>query len=264
MKNWWTPRKLSSSRIKGARAHSPGMAIGKSFRVIGQAELAQVILAKEVWKQRREQRNGGFFLDDDAARYELAKVCSPVEACMNIVKVIAKVDLASQARAWYDRVSTESNTGDTASGSNPESVLRSSPGAKSPSSKPCGIHEAPGGVVCVVVRYVYVLGRESFGDLSFKASRLREVVQDIDLWSMHPSQSERTEGPSPRKDRVRAVAPSQTKGRQESRARLGRKHEGRMRGKGAWACPSCNPAGEDPTVSPLLRKKAAAGHAGYK
>ena len=186
VKNWWTPRKLSSSRIKGARAHSPGMAIGESCRVIGQAELAQVILAKEVWKQRREQRNGGFFLDDDAARYELAKVCSPVEACMHIVKVIAKVDLASQARAWYDRVSTESDAGDTASGSNPESALRSSPGANSPSSKPCGIHEAPGRVACAVVRYVYVLGRESFGDLSFKASRLREVVQDIDLWSCTP------------------------------------------------------------------------------
>ena len=142
--------------------------------------LTRVAFASQA-RRHKTRHQGVFFLDDDAARYELVKVCFPVEASMDVVKVIAKVGLASQARAWYDRVSTESDAGDTASGSNPESALRSSPGANSPSSKPCGIHEAPGRVVCAVVRYVYVLGRKSFGGLSFKASRLREVVQDINL-----------------------------------------------------------------------------------
>ena len=54
---------------------------------------------------------------------------------MNILKLNAEVDLAGQARAWYCRVNTASNPGDAASRLDPESVLRSFPGAKSLSSE---------------------------------------------------------------------------------------------------------------------------------
>ena len=112
-----------------------GWRSGEGFQVIGQAELAPVIMAKEVWKQQLKQRDVIFFLDNDAARYGLVKGYSPVEASMDILKVNANVDLAGQARAWYCRVNTASNPGDAASRLDPESVLRSFPGAKPLSSE---------------------------------------------------------------------------------------------------------------------------------
>ena len=50
-----------------------GWRSGESGQVIGQSELAPVILAKKVWQQELRDREVLFFLDNDWARYGWVK-----------------------------------------------------------------------------------------------------------------------------------------------------------------------------------------------
>ena len=106
-----------------------GWRSGESGQVIGQAELAPVILAKKVWQQELRGRDVLFFLDNDAARYGLVKGYSAVESSMDILRSNARVDIEGDFRAWYCRVNTSSNPADAASRLDPEMVMANFPEA---------------------------------------------------------------------------------------------------------------------------------------
>ena len=83
-----------------------------SWQVIGQVELALVVLAARVWAGRVEGRHIIVFLDQDAARLGLIKVFSPSEASAAIIDVAMHRLASSCTYPWFTRVASASNPAD--------------------------------------------------------------------------------------------------------------------------------------------------------
>ena len=81
-------------------------------QVIGQAEIAPVVVARMTWAARLQGRLVIHFIDNDAARAGLVKGYSPSLASCALIAEAALEDVRLQAASWYARVPTLSNVAD--------------------------------------------------------------------------------------------------------------------------------------------------------
>eukprot|EP00435_Cladocopium_sp_Y103_P059286 s1864_g21.t1 len=84
-------------------------------QVIAQAEIFPVLIAKETWATLLEGRSVLWFLDNESARMALIRNFSPILDNFCLLQLNSKLDVAIQARHWYNRVPSKSNPSDSAS-----------------------------------------------------------------------------------------------------------------------------------------------------
>ena len=85
---------------------------GESSQVIGQVELAPVVLALLTWKRVLRHARLLIFVDNDSARYALIRGYSPVVASANLVQEVSHVECQEGIFSWYARVPSASNPAD--------------------------------------------------------------------------------------------------------------------------------------------------------
>ena len=108
-----------------------------AMQVVGQCEIAHVLLARRTWPSLLKEANVVYWLDQDAARFALIKGYSPSPGSADLIGqcAVAEVDLGSCI--FFARVPTDSNVGDPASRMNPEGVSAVLPDAvMSPANLP--------------------------------------------------------------------------------------------------------------------------------
>ena len=86
-----------------------------SWQVIGQAELAPVVLSARLWSSMIAGRHLIVFLDQHAARLGLIKAFSPSEASAGIIDVAMHRLASSCTYPWFTRVASASNPADVPS-----------------------------------------------------------------------------------------------------------------------------------------------------
>ena len=84
-------------------------------KVIAQAELLPVLLAKRLWGKRCFRRRVLCFVDNESAKYACVKFDSASEPSRDILVALAGEELRVQSWTWYSRVSSFSNPADPAS-----------------------------------------------------------------------------------------------------------------------------------------------------
>ena len=85
---------------------------GTKMQVIGQAELAPVILAKHLWRTHLVDSALISFVDNEAAKFALISGASPTPASEALVHASAALDARLGIRQWVGRVPSESNPAD--------------------------------------------------------------------------------------------------------------------------------------------------------
>ncbi len=80
--------------------------------VIGQAEIAPVLIALRTWRDRLLQRRVVFFLDNDSARQAFVKGYSPIPSSAARLQAAGILEARAQCSLWFARVPTESNLAD--------------------------------------------------------------------------------------------------------------------------------------------------------
>ena len=86
--------------------------VGGEGQVIGQAELASILLAKRLWAARLEGARTIFFIDNNSAREGLIRGYSPIVASARIIAESWLEDSLAASFPWYDRVPGPSNVAD--------------------------------------------------------------------------------------------------------------------------------------------------------
>ena len=122
------PMEFFCLRVPPAVAERWGGAPGK--QVVGQAELAPVVVAKQAWAARLRGRLVLHFVDNDSARCALVRGYSPVLSSCALVAEAALEDVRLHLGSWYARVPTLSNIADYPSRFERDKMLADYPGAK--------------------------------------------------------------------------------------------------------------------------------------
>ena len=81
-------------------------------QVIGQAELAPILLAKRVWRERLRGRAAVYFVGNNFARDAMIRGYSPVVSSARVIAEAWLEDALGGASSWYDRVPGPSNIAD--------------------------------------------------------------------------------------------------------------------------------------------------------
>ena len=116
--------------LRAPRVVAEAWSGGQRLRqVIGQAEIAPVVIAKKTWAVRLAGRLILHFVDNDAARAGLIKGYSPSLASCKLIAEAALEDVRIQAASWYARVPTQSNVADHPSRFERSLLLALFPGA---------------------------------------------------------------------------------------------------------------------------------------
>ena len=85
---------------------------GRHWQVIGQAELAPVLIATKLWEQRLRNRHVIIWIDQNAARQGLIKGYSPSEHSAAVIDSALEALSRVGAFPWFARVPTTSNIAD--------------------------------------------------------------------------------------------------------------------------------------------------------
>ena len=102
---------------------------GVRRQVIGQAEIAPVVVSKLTWGDRLGGRLVIHFIDNDAVRAGLVKGYSPILASCAMVAEANLEDVRLHAASWYARVPSLSNVADWPSRFERELLKQAYPGA---------------------------------------------------------------------------------------------------------------------------------------
>ena len=94
-------------------------------QVIGQAEIAPVLIAKLTWADRVRGRRVIFFIDNEAARIGLVRSFSPSLPSLRLIGQSIDLDLILCASSWYARVPAVANPADLPSRLAPSTYLDS-------------------------------------------------------------------------------------------------------------------------------------------
>jgi hypothetical protein len=81
-------------------------------KIIAQAELLPVLLAKRCWQQRTANRRVLFFVDNESAKFACVNMMSWSVHSKRIIAAIVKFDIDNQSWTWYSRVPSFSNPAD--------------------------------------------------------------------------------------------------------------------------------------------------------
>ena len=84
-------------------------------KIIAQAELLPILLAKIRWKQILEKRRVLIFVDNESAKSACINMYSMNMASLDILRLIAEWEIEFQTWSWYSRVASYSNVADAAS-----------------------------------------------------------------------------------------------------------------------------------------------------
>ena len=88
---------------------------GGAKNVIGQLEIAPVVVARKLWSSRLRGRSHFSFIDNEGARCNLVAGYSPNIFSAALVSSVAASDLQDSILAWYDRVPSAANLSDAPS-----------------------------------------------------------------------------------------------------------------------------------------------------
>jgi hypothetical protein len=88
---------------------------GGVSRVIAQAELLPILVAKRCWGSRLLRRRVLCFVDNESAKHACINMDSASLASRNILSAIADEEQRLQTWSWYTRVPSHSNPSDAAS-----------------------------------------------------------------------------------------------------------------------------------------------------
>ena len=94
------------------------------LQVIGQAEIAPVIIAKLTWADRIRNRKVIVFIDNEAARIGLVRSYSPSLPSLKLIGQSIDLDILSSTSCWYARVPTLANPADLPSRLQPSEYLK--------------------------------------------------------------------------------------------------------------------------------------------
>ena len=103
-----------SSRV-GAAAVRHWMGAAGKQQLVGQAEIAPVLLAKAVWRSELRGQALLTFVDNDSARHALVSGYSPVTTSCELISASALLDAELRVAQWVARVPTSSNIADAPS-----------------------------------------------------------------------------------------------------------------------------------------------------
>ena len=95
-----------------------------SRKIIAQAELLPILLAKTVWKRFLVNRRVLVFVDNESAKSACINMFSLSVASIDILRLIAEWELDCQSWSWYSRVASFSNVADAASRLQHEVMIR--------------------------------------------------------------------------------------------------------------------------------------------
>ena len=84
-------------------------------KIIDQAELLPVALAKQLWSERRTERRVFFFVDNEGAKHQCINYKSDSPRGHRILCFMAKLETRIQTWSWFCRVASHSNPADPAS-----------------------------------------------------------------------------------------------------------------------------------------------------
>jgi hypothetical protein len=84
-------------------------------KIILQAELLPVLLAKQLWHRRMYNRRVFVFVDNEGAKFSCVNMMSDSRHCRRILFRIVQFDIANQNWTWFSRVPSFSNPSDAAS-----------------------------------------------------------------------------------------------------------------------------------------------------
>ncbi len=81
-------------------------------QVIAQAELAPLLIARDIWKEELRSRRISCFIDNEAIRWPMMKTLVRHPATQHLLDKFWKLEAALCCCSWFERVPTESNLAD--------------------------------------------------------------------------------------------------------------------------------------------------------
>ena len=88
---------------------------GGATKIIAQAELLPILVAKRLWSKRFYRRRVLCFVDNETAKFACINMDSPSEHNRNVLMALASEETRVQTWTWYSRVASHSNPSDAAS-----------------------------------------------------------------------------------------------------------------------------------------------------